>query len=89
MKAEEIVSGVEQMQFLYALNGELKNASELSIDEWGKISAVSVSVLFRSDCYENIFSTSKSFILADFEYVPTIKNIYQRQKYNFDISLRN
>jgi len=89
MEAEEIVSGVEQIQYRFFVNGALKNADQISDDEWSLVELVSVSLLLRADCAENFPSNGKTFLLQDFEFHPDSKKSFLRQTFHFDIALRN
>lgn len=89
MEAEEIVSGVEQIQYRFLVNGDLKNADQIADDEWSLVEMVSVSLLLRADCAENFPSNGKAFLLQDFEFHLNTKKSFLRQTFHFDIALRN
>ena len=91
MEAEEIVSGLEQLQIQYSVNGELLNADEISdAYDWEQVDAISIWLLMRSDCFEITKHKSKRFFLGDiyFDETESGGNTF-RQLYKFDISLRN
>lgn len=89
MEAEEIVSGIEQMQFRFFVNDQLKNADQVLDDEWQNIDAISVSILLRAECSEHMLGNKNAFQLQDFEYVPASNASFLRQIFHFDITLRN
>lgn len=89
MEAEEIVSGIEQMQFRFLVNDQLKNADQVLDEEWQAIDAISVSMLLRAECSEHLLVNKKSFQLQDFEFVPASSVSILRQTFHFDITLRN
>ena len=89
MEAEEVVSGVEQIQYRFLINSELKNADQVSDDEWDLVEIVSVSLLLRADCPESFPTNKKVFVLQDFEFFPKEKKSFVRQIFHFEIALRN
>ncbi len=91
MEAEEIVSGVEQLQIQYSIDGSLLNADEINSEhDWKQVDALSIWILMRSDCFENTHHKSKPFLMGDM-YFDEKENGRNRlsQLYKFDISLRN
>jgi len=89
MEAEEIISGIEQMQLRFLLNDQLLNADEVSNEEWRDVRAVSFSLLLRADCSESFPYKDTPFYLQDFVYQPETNKAFIRQIYNFEIALRN
>jgi prepilin-type N-terminal cleavage/methylation domain-containing protein len=91
MEAEEIVSGVEQLQIQYSINGMLFNADEITGEQqWQSVDAVSIWLLMRSDCFEFSDPQDRQFQMGDIYFDERFNNKnYLRQLYKFDISLRN
>jgi len=90
MKAEEIVSGVEQLQIRYLVNDSLVNADVLtSGDDWKLVQGISVTLLLRSHCKEGSAKTKPSFQLEDMVFTPKYNLGFQRQIYQFYVGLRN
>lgn len=90
MRAEEIVSGVEQLQIRYLVNGHFHNASQiLDLELWESVESVSISLLLRSDCESHVINNFPRHQLEDFPYIVSDQKNFQRQTYQFYISLRN
>lgn len=89
MEAEEIISGLEQIQYRFLVNNQLKNAEQVLDEEWQEVDAVSVSILLRAECSESLVAQAQSFLLQDFNFVPIGDKSFIRQVFHFDIVLRN
>lgn len=89
MMAEEIASGIEQLQFQYWINDSKKHAHEIALHEWPKVSAVSVDLLLVSECEEVVNHAPRRFELADISVTEESPVRKQRAHFRFDIALRN
>ncbi len=89
MMAEEIASGVEQLQFQYWITDQKKHAHEIALHDWAKVDAVSVDLLLMSECEEAMNHAPRLFELADVRFLEASPVRKQRAHFQFDIALRN
>lgn len=92
--AEEIVTGVEHLQFQYWIGNRLLNADEIDLEsDWQSVSAVQVWMLMRSECplVELINDgIDKTYFLGDVQVKDSsLGEGYIRSLYRFDVALRN
>jgi type IV pilus assembly protein PilW len=89
MSAEEIVSGVEQIQFQFLLGEQFKNGDEVELDEWKNISSIKIDMLFKTECPEAQNIPSMLYELADFKLATEEENQFLRMHSTFVVNLRN
>ncbi len=89
MNAEEVVSGIVQMQFQYLHNGVLRNARDLKPEDWQAVESVAVDLLLASECMEDHDSEVKAFQLADATFQTEKNDAYFYEPLHFLVNLRN
>ncbi len=84
--AEELISGVENMQFQYNIGNRYVDADHVT--DWSTVLSVKMWVLVRSECPETGFIDARSYVLGDLaDYTPA--DAYRRSLYSTVVALRN
>lgn len=90
MQAEEMVSGIEQMQFQFLTRNGLKQADEMNMDVWNELYGISVDLLVRSECSEALPERSdRNYQLSDINVHSKGTSNFLREHVHFDVMLRN
>ena len=85
--SEEVVSGVEQLQVRYLLNGAYQDASPTWADEWRRVTAVRVWLLVRGECREPGLVNDATYVMGN---TPLdVNDDFRRQLYVSTVMLRN
>jgi type IV pilus assembly protein PilW len=87
-ETQELLAGVENLQFRYLINNRYYDADEVAIDDWQGVEAVEITVLVRAECPESGFNINRTFTLAGVEYIPTEVE-FRRQVFTTTTQLRN
>ena len=87
-ETQELLAGVENLQFRYLMNNRYYDADEVAIDDWQTVEAVEITVLVRAECPESGFNINRTFTLAGDEYIPTDVE-FRRQVFTTTTQLRN
>ena len=88
--AQELMAGVEHLQFRYQVGRRYLDADELSLADWSNVTAVEIFTLVRSECPEAGFVNNRTFTLGDLgvdAYGPA--DGYRRQLYVNVAAIRN
>jgi len=89
-RREELVSGVENIQFQYQVAGQYFNADEVGV--WRDVKAVKVWLLARAECPEPAFIDRQTYVLGDHSFTPNItlkESHYRRRLYQGVVPIRN
>jgi len=89
-RREELVSGVENIQFQYQVSGQYFNADAVGV--WSDVKAVRVWLLVRAECPEPAFVDQQTYILGDHSFTPNIalkESHYRRRLYQRVVPIRN
>lgn len=104
MVAEDVIAGVEQMQFAYGVDSDgdrsadvYRNAAEVTTaDQWSRVVNVKMSLLLRNLERDVSYTDTNTYPLyggasgATFNYtVPTADQQFRRKAYNATIQIRN
>jgi type IV pilus assembly protein PilW len=87
--AEELIAGVESIQFQYGAGGQYFDADE--VPDWTSLDSVRLWVLMRSECPETGYRDTASYSLGDITYTPAaLGNAnHRRRLYSAVMSVRN
>jgi type IV pilus assembly protein PilW len=85
---DEVVTGVEQLQFRYLLGDDYLDANAIADDDWVNVSAVRAWVLVRGECPEFGLGNDATFTMGDVT-VPAAPDNFRRQLYVSTVMLRN
>jgi len=89
-RREELVSGVENIQFQYQVSGQYFNADGVGV--WADVQAVRVWLLVRTECPDPSFVDQQTYILGDHSFTPNItlkESHYRRRLYQRVVPIRN
>lgn len=89
-RREELVSGVENIQFQYQVAGQYFDADDVS--PWTEVQAVQVWLLVRAECPEAAFVDRSTYVLGDVSFTPNAKlgeSQYRRRLYRRVVPVRN
>jgi type IV pilus assembly protein PilW len=84
--AEELIAGVENIQFLYNVGNQYVDADDVT--DWSTVLSVKLWVLARSECAETGYTDARSYVLGDLA-VYTPADGYRRSLYSTIVALRN
>ena len=89
---EELLTGVEHMQFQYGVDQNLDGVAEQyfnadGVTNWESVVMVRLWLLVRGECPDNSFTDDKTYIMGDQQYTPG--DNFHRQLYSQTIALRN
>ena len=84
-EAEELISGVEDLQFRYNIGGRYVDAN--LVTDWADVTAVKLWVLARSECSERSHTDTRTYLLGDQVYAPG--DNFRRQLYSTVVAMRN
>lgn len=88
--AEELIAGVENIQFQYNVGDQYLDADEVTTAQWDQLLSVKLWVLVRSECPEASFRDPRSYVMGDADAVPyTPADFYRRVLYTTVVALRN
>ena len=86
--AEELVAGVESIQFQYNVAGQYKDADDMALADWPTVLGVKLWVLVRSECPESDYTDDRTYIMGDIDdYAPN--DNYRRYLYSTVVAMRN
>jgi len=89
-RREELVEGIENIQFQYLIDGQYVDASQAI--NWSSVSAVKVWVLSRAICPEEGLTNGAAYRLGDQNFSPedaSSSRQYRRKLYSGVFSIRN
>lgn len=89
MNAEEVVSGIVQMQFQFLHEGLFKNARELEIEDWSNVESIAVDLLLVSECMEAHNSEAREIPLGDLIFKTAGNENYFYEPLRFMVNPRN
>ncbi len=87
---EELLAGVEQMQFQYGVDGRYYNGWNAM--DWSAVDSVKIWLLVRSECPELGFRDTNTYTMANITFTPdpdTIESRFRRRLYTTVVSIRN
>ncbi len=90
--SEELLAGVEHLQFRYNVGGQYVDAGDASLNdlsEWSNVTSVEISILVRSECPESSFINKRTFSMGDLATAYGIEDGYRRQLFTGVAALRN
>lgn len=86
--AEELVAGIENLQFQYNVGNQYVSADQIAAGDWSDVNSVKMWVLVRSECPETGVNDDRTYILGDYaNYTPD--DGYRRYLYSTVVALRN
>ena len=85
--AEELISGVENIQFQYNIGNRYVDAD--NVTNWASVLSVKLWILVRSECPETGYTDTRTYVLGDIapDYAPN--DAYRRNLYSTVVALRN
>ncbi len=87
-QTQELLAGVEHLQFRYKVGNGYLNADEVPNWDKGTVTAIETTVLVRAECPETGFANLRDFDMGDIEgYGPTDR--FRRQVFTSVTQLRN
>jgi len=89
-RREELVSGVENIQFQYQVAGQYFNADDVGV--WADVKAVRVWLLVRAECPEAAFVDRHTYVLGDHSFTPNTalkESHYRRRLFQRVVPIRN
>lgn len=91
-EAEELVSGIEDLQLQYGLDSDHNGAVDLytdasAISQWQQVIAIKLWILARAECPEADYKNSHTYILGNKTFAP--RDNYRRQLHSTTVALRN
>ena len=87
---EELMAGVEQMQFQYGVGNRYFDAD--AVTDWTAVDSVKVWLLIRGECPELDFQDTTTYAMGDVSFTPdssTVESEYRRRLYTTVVSIRN
>ncbi|WP_279247243.1 PilW family protein [Candidatus Litorirhabdus singularis] len=85
--SEELIAGVENIQFQYNIGNRYVNASN-GLD-WNSVISVKVWVLVRAECPETGYVDNGTYVMGNVSPDYTPNDSYRRQLYSTVVALRN
>jgi type IV pilus assembly protein PilW len=85
--AEELVPGVEHLQFKYQVGNQYLDADD--VGDWSTVTAVETTVLVRAECPEGSFVNERRFSMGDLVSSYGPGDHHRRQLFSSFTSLRN
>lgn len=83
---EELVAGVENIQFQYQSGGRYLNADQVA--DWEAVDAVKMWILVRSDCTDSSYTDNRTYLMGDLAAYAPADN-YKRRLYTTVVAMRN
>ncbi len=89
LRSEEVVAGIEQLQFQFRVGGHYLNAN--AVGDWSQVESVKMWVLVRAECPEFGYEDTQSYRMGDITYQPSTANRgreFRRQLHTSLVAIR-
>lgn len=86
---QELLAGVEHLQFKYMVGDEYVDANDIALADWANVTAVEIAVLVRAECPELDFVNNRTFVMGDLASPYGPADGYRRQLFTSLASVRN
>jgi type IV pilus assembly protein PilW len=88
--SEELLAGVEHLQFRYLLGNRYYDANNVPLADWPVVDAIESTVLVRAECPEAGFDINRTFDMGDITYTVAVnERDFRRRIFTTTTQVRN